>query len=72
MSAHEYKVGEPVSWNWRGGSSTGKIVKIHVDDFEFVGRMRRCSKDKPQYEVESDGTGNHAVHYGSALTLISD
>ncbi len=68
MSLHEYEVGEPVGWNWRGGRSTGRIVKVHVEDFEFMGRMRRCSRNKPQYEVASDQTGNHAVHYGSALT----
>ena len=72
MASHEYKVGDHVLWSFRGGRTAGKIVKIHVQDFEFMGRMRRCSKDKPQYEVESEQTGNHAVHHGSALTPAGD
>ncbi len=72
MSSHEYKVGEHVRWNSDVGHVTGKIKKVHVKDFEFMGRTRRCSADKPQYEVESDDTGNHAVHYGSAFTRVSD
>ncbi len=68
MSSDRYKVGDHVQWSFRGGRTAGKIVKVHVADFEFMGRMRRCSKDKPQYEVESEQTGNHALHYGDALT----
>ena len=72
MSSHEYQVGEQVRWNSDAGHITGKITKIHVKDFEFMGRMRRCSQDKPQYEVTSDRTGHHAVHLGSALTRTGD
>jgi hypothetical protein len=48
----------------------GVVREIHTEDVEFKGRMRRCSRDDPQYEVESDNTGHMAMHKGSALTKI--
>ncbi|MCP2032176.1 hypothetical protein L1277_002275 [Okibacterium sp. HSC-33S16] len=46
----------------------GTVKKVHTKDFEFMGRTRRCSKDEPQYEVQSDETDKRAVHKGDALT----
>ncbi|MBJ7262734.1 MAG: DUF2945 domain-containing protein [Burkholderiaceae bacterium] len=60
-------VGSRVIWNSDVGQVTGKITKVHRQDFEFMGRTRRASKDKPQYEVESDKTGRKAAHKGDAL-----
>ena len=60
-------VGSRVIWNSDVGQVTGKITKVHRQDFEFMGRTRRASKDKPQYEVESDTTGRKAAHKGDAL-----
>jgi hypothetical protein len=48
----------------------GVIREIHTEDVEFKGRMRRCSTDEPQYEIESDKTGHQAMHKGSALRKI--
>ena len=62
-----FKVGDHVRWNSEVGHVIGDITKVHTSDIEFMGRMRRCSKDEPQYEVESDRTENHAMHKGSAL-----
>ena len=33
-----------------------------------MGKIRRCSPDEPQYEVQSDKTDHLAMHRGSALS----
>lgn len=63
-----FKVGSTVTWNSDVGRVTGKITQVHHQDFEFMGRTRRASKDEPQYEVESDKTGRKAAHRRDALT----
>lgn len=62
-----FKIGDHVRWNSEVGHVIGKITKVHTSDTEFMDRMRRCSKEEPQYEVESDKTEHHALHKGSAL-----
>jgi len=68
--SHTFKVGDHVRWNSEAGHVTGKIVKVHTDDTEFMGRTRRCSEDDPQYEVKSDKTDHLAMHKGDALHKI--
>ncbi len=63
-----FKAGDHVEWNSDVGHIVGTITKVHVADFEFLGRMRRASKDDPQYEVKSDKTGKSAAHKGDALS----
>ena len=46
---------------------SGVICAVHTQDIEFKGRMRRCSKEEPQYEIASDKTDHVAMHKGSAL-----
>ncbi len=70
MATHEYKVGDHVRWNSEAGHVSGKIVKVHTKDFDYKGHAHHASSDKPQYEIKSDKTDNHAVHYGSALTRV--
>lgn len=62
-----FKVGDAVSWNSEAGVIHGKVTKVHTREVEFKGRQRHASKDRPQYEVVSDKTGHHAMHYGDAL-----
>lgn len=62
-----FKVDDTVSWNSEAGVIHGKVTKVHTQDVEFKGHQRHASKDKPQYEVESEKTGHHAMHYGEAL-----
>jgi len=68
--SHTFKVGDHFRWNSEAGHVTGKIVKVHTDDTEFMGRTRRCSEDDPQYEVKSDKTDHLAMHKGDALHKI--
>jgi hypothetical protein len=65
-----FSVGDEVRWNSEGGHVKGTVKRIHTQDFEFMGRTRRCSKDEPQYEVQSDETDKRAVHEGDALTKL--
>lgn len=65
--ANNFSVGEHVRWNSEVGYVQGTITKIHTTDVDFKGRTRRCSPEEPQYEVESDKTGQLALHKGDAL-----
>ena len=68
--AHEFKVGDHVGWNSEAGQVSGRITKVHERDFEWKGHTRHCSKDDPQYEIESDKTDHVAAHREDALTRI--
>ncbi|MEO7198820.1 MAG: DUF2945 domain-containing protein [Dokdonella sp.] len=70
MSKH-FKVGDHVRWNSEAGEVSGTITKVHTHDTEYKGHPRHCSKDDPQYEIESDRTDHIAMHKGAALHLIS-
>ncbi|MER2298940.1 MAG: DUF2945 domain-containing protein [Pseudomonas sp.] len=65
--SNRYKAGDHVKWNSEAGVIHGKVVKVHVQDVEFCGRQRHCSKGAPQYEVKSDKTGHLAMHKEDAL-----
>lgn len=65
--ANNFSVGDHVRWNSEVGYVQGTITKIHTKDVDFKGRPRRCSPEEPQYEVESDKTGQLALHKGDAL-----
>jgi hypothetical protein len=65
-----FKVGDHVKWNSDVGHITGKVTKVHHQDFQFLGRSRKASADEPQYEVCSDKTGRSAAHKGSALNKV--
>lgn len=66
----EYSVGDHVSWNSEAGRVSGRIVKVHYQDFDYKGHRRRASRDEPQYEIKSDKTDHIAAHKGGALTRI--
>jgi hypothetical protein len=61
-------VGDHVSWNSEAGQVTGKIVKVHHEDFTYKGHRHRASKGDPQYEIKSDKTDHVAAHKGGALS----
>ncbi len=66
-----FKVGDHVTWNSEAGQVSGKIRKIHTSEFSWKGYTRHCTKDDPQYEIESDKTDHVAMHKGSALHHVS-
>lgn len=67
--SHRYKVGDHVTWNSEAGYVSGKIIKVHTQDFTYKGHQRRASKEDPQYAIKSDKTDHIAAHKGSSLTL---
>ena len=68
---HQFKTGDHVKWNSEAGHVSGKITKVHTNDFEYKGYMHHASKEDPQYEIKSDKTDHIAAHKGSALTLVT-
>ena len=66
-----FKVGEHVGWNSEAGQVSGRIVRIHTQDFDWKGYTHHASAADPQYEIKSDKTDHLAVHKGAALHRIS-
>lgn len=62
-----FKVGDHVSWNSEAGYVSGKIIKVHKQDFNYKGYTHHASKEDPQYEIKSDKSDHIAAHKGSAL-----
>lgn len=67
-----FKVGDHVQWNSEAGWVTGRIIKVHLSDFNYKGYTHHASKDAPQYEIKSDKSNHIAAHKGSALTKIKE
>ena len=67
----KYAVGDHVSWNTEAGRVSGRIIKVHLSDFDYKGHRHRASSDDPQYEIKSDKTDHVAAHKDTALTKIS-
>jgi hypothetical protein len=67
-----YQVGDHVRWNSEAGRVRGRIVKVHVRDFDYKGHRRHASEDEPQYEIKSDKTDHVAAHKGGALRKLRD
>ena len=70
--AHKFKTGDHVKWNSEAGYVSGKIIKIHTDDFNYKGYTHHGKKDDPQYEIKSDKSDHIAVHKENALTKIEN
>lgn len=66
----KFSKGDHVSWNSEAGRVSGRIIKVHTQDFDYKGHTRRASTDAPQYEIESDKTDHIAAHKEDALTGI--
>ena len=67
----KFSLGDHVSWNSEAGRVSGRIIKIHVADFDYKGHPRRASQEAPQYEIKSDKTDHVAAHREEALTRIA-
>lgn len=69
---HSFKVGDHVKWNSEAGHVSGRIIKIHMNDFIYKGYTHHATKEEPQYEIKSDKTDHIAAHKGSALSFIKE
>ena len=63
----DVKKGDHVTWNSHGQEVEGTVERAITSETEAAGRKVKASKDEPQYEVRSDGTGRTAVHKPGAL-----
>ncbi|MGR6966236.1 DUF2945 domain-containing protein [Geodermatophilus sp. URMC 61] len=63
----ELQKGDHVTWNSHGQEVEGTVEREITSETEAAGRKVKASKDEPQYEVRSDGTGKTAVHKPGAL-----
>ncbi len=68
---YPFKIGDHVGWNSEAGHVSGRIIKIHSQDFDWKGYTHRARVDDPQYEIQSDKTKHLAVHKGAALRHLS-
>lgn len=68
----KFKTGDRVGWNYERGRTSGIIIKIHTENFDFKGSTHHATPDEPQYEIKSDKTGHTAAHKGKALTLLQN
>jgi hypothetical protein len=66
-----FKVGDRVRWNSEAGLVSGRIVKVHTRDTDYMGYTHHASADDPQYEIKSDKSDHVAMHKGTALHKIS-
>ena len=66
----KYSIGDHVSWNSEAGRVSGRIIKVHHEDFDYKGYRHHASKEDPQYEIRSDKTVHVAAHKEGALTKI--
>jgi hypothetical protein len=65
-----FKAGDHVKWNSEAGHVSGKIIKVHLSDFDYKGYTHHASKENPQYEIKSDKSDHIAAHKGSALSKV--
>ena len=66
----KFAKGDHVSWNSEAGYVTGRIIAVHLRDFDYKGHRRHATKDSPQYEIKSDKSDHIAAHKESALTKV--
>ena len=65
--AHQFKVGDHVTWNSEAGHVSGKIIKVHTKNVDYHGYTHHAIADEPQYEIQSDKTDHIAMHKGTVL-----
>lgn len=66
----KFKIGDHVKWNSEAGYVTGKIIRIHTQNFDYKGYTHHASPMEPQYEIKSDKSDHIAAHKESALQLV--
>ena len=65
-----FAIGDHVSWNSEAGRVSGRIIRVHLADFDYKGHRHHASPNDPQYEIKSDRSDHIAAHKESALTRI--
>jgi hypothetical protein len=65
-----YKVGDHVTWNSEAGKVTGRIIRVHTSNFDYMGYTHHATPEDPQYEIKSDKSEHTAALKGRALRKI--
>jgi hypothetical protein len=66
----KFHKGDHVTWNSEAGQVSGRITKVHTEDFDYKGYRHRASADMPQYEIKSDKSDHIAAHKEGALKKV--
>jgi hypothetical protein len=72
IMAERFKICDHVTWNSEAGYVSGRIIRIHTENFSYKGYTHHASENDPQYEIKSDKTDHIAVHKGSALKKTNE
>jgi hypothetical protein len=65
--ADKLKKGDKVAWNTSQGKTRGTVVRKVTGTAHAKGHTAKASSGEPQYEVESDKSGERAIHKPGAL-----
>jgi hypothetical protein len=66
----KFHKGDHVTWNSEAGQVSGRITKVHTEDFDSKGYRHRASAVTPQYEIKSDKSDHIATHKEGALKKV--
>ncbi len=61
------KKGDKVTWETSQGKTQGTVVRKVTGTAQVLGHTAKASASQPQFEVESDKTGKHAIHKPQSL-----
>lgn len=67
MAAKKPKKGDRVKWDTSQGETIGSVVRKVTGTKKIKGHTAKATKNDPQYEVESDKSGKHAIHKAEEL-----
>lgn len=67
-----FKKGDRVEWNSSGGKSIGVIKEVITEPTDFKNHHFEASPDKPEYLVESEKSGQEAIHKAEALRKVEE
>ena len=67
-----FKKGDRVEWKSSGGTSIGVIKEVITEPTNFKNHHFEASPDKPEYLVESEKSGQEAIHKADALKKVKE
>jgi Hypervirulence associated proteins TUDOR domain len=62
-----FKVDDRVTWNTPQGETHGHVTRVISSHTTVDGHTVDASPSEPQYQVQSEKSGKHAVHRAGAL-----
>lgn len=62
-----FKKGDHVAWNTPQGKTNGKVLRKVTHNATIKGHHVAASPQDPQYEVQSDKSGQRAFHKPKSL-----